>query len=260
MKYTVIFFAVAILSYFLGNVNFAILISKIKNKDIRKQGSGNPGTLNMSRTFGLKIGILTLFLDVLKGAVPTFLGWIIFKDVYVSGTNFVAADLAKISFGFCAVMGHIYPVLMKFKGGKGIASTIGVFVTALATSGLAWAAIAFMAIVAAVAFIYFTEFGAMGSFIAITPSAVGFSVYLYVTYVGTNPFNNEFVFYFVAQIIILLICFFTWFAHRKNIERMLSGEEHATSIKNMITVSRRKKAEKLAQKKAKEEADASIDA
>lgn len=261
MKYWILFGVLTVLSYFMGNFNFAVIISKLKNKDIRKQGSGNPGTLNMSRTFGLKTGLITFFLDVMKGAVPAFLGWIIFKDVYVGGTNFELADLAKYTFGFAAVIGHIYPVFMKFKGGKGIATTIGVFTLSLITCSIerksfAWAAISIMAIVAAIAFIYFTEFGAMGSFIAITPMAVGSSVYLYITYVGTNPYNEAFVLYFVSQLIILAICFFTWFAHRKNIERMLEGEEHATSIKKMIMDSRKKKEEKIKAAKEKNETKA----
>ena len=60
----------AIASYFVGNVNWAVIISKFKKTDIRTMGSGNPGTLNMSRNFGLKFGLLTFFLDIMKGVVP----------------------------------------------------------------------------------------------------------------------------------------------------------------------------------------------
>ncbi len=230
----VIFGVIALLSYMFGNINFAIIISKLKKNDIRKLGSGNPGTLNMSRNFGLKTGILTLFLDALKGAIPCLIGFFVFKKVYVDTTSFLLADLAKYFFGLCAVLGHIYPVVFKFKGGKGIATTIGVLTACSCTEGIAWAVVAIMAIVAAVVFIYVTEFGAMGSFIAITPPAVANSICMFMTYYKFSTYSNEFILYIITVFILLLICFFTWFAHRKNIERMLSGEEHATSIKEMI--------------------------
>jgi len=62
-------------SYLIGCFNNAIMISKLKKSDVRKLGSGNPGTLNMSRNFGLKLGLLTLFLDMLKGVIPTLVGF-----------------------------------------------------------------------------------------------------------------------------------------------------------------------------------------
>ena len=70
------FLLLAIGSYLMGNINFAIIISKLKKKDIRTLGSGNPGTLNMSRNFGLKIGLLTLVLDIFKGAILSALLYI----------------------------------------------------------------------------------------------------------------------------------------------------------------------------------------
>ena len=66
----------AIGAYLIGNISFAIILSKKKNKDITKMGSGNPGTMNMLRNFGFKTGILTLALDVLKGALPTLVGYL----------------------------------------------------------------------------------------------------------------------------------------------------------------------------------------
>lgn len=126
-KYAWLLAGLVLASYFVGNINFALIISKLKKSDVRKLGSGNPGTLNMSRNFGLKIGLLTLFLDMLKGAIPTLVGYFAFYGVFVGeGTpQFYLPDLAKFACGFAAVLGHIYPVFLKFRGGKGIASTIG---------------------------------------------------------------------------------------------------------------------------------------
>lgn len=232
-----------ILSYFVGNINWALLISKFKKSDIRKLGSGNPGTLNMSRNFGLKIGLLTFFLDVLKGAVPTLVAFLVFRNKFFEVSKFNVADFAIYLCGLCAVLGHIYPVALKFKGGKGIASTIGVFLVCESVHGWEWAVVSIMAIVAALAFIYFTEFGAMGSFIAITPPAISGSIRLFMHF--SNASVQAVVIWFITNMLIFLICFFTWFAHRKNIERMLSGDEHPTSIKEMVV---KMKAKKLAEK------------
>ncbi len=242
MSNWILFSIFAVASYFIGNVNNAIWISKLKKNDIRNLGSGNPGTMNMSRNFGIKIGILTLLLDALKGVIPALIGFLVFSNkAPAPGVPFDMADLAKYAFGFCAVLGHIYPVLYKFKGGKGIATTLGALMVCSCTSRLAIAIIAVMACFAAVLFIYHTEFGAMGSFIAITPPAIANSIYLYVKYAGLPGIRSQDVFYMISCGIIGLICFVTWIAHRKNIERMLKGEEHATSFKAMIFKHKQKK-------------------
>lgn len=244
-----ILLALAIGSYFCGNVNWALIISKIKKTDIRKMGSGNPGTLNMSRNLGLKAGLLTFFLDIMKGAIPTLVAYLVLKDKYFYDCEYIIGDFAIYLCGLCAVLGHIYPVVLKFKGGKGIATTIGVFLVCSCAYGFSWAAVVIMALVAALAFIYFTEFGAMGSFIAITPPAIGSSMRLYLLY--SNSIDSKTIAFFVASnMLIFAICLFTWFAHRLNIKRMLSGDEHPTSIKEMVV---KMKAKKAAAKQAKKE-------
>jgi glycerol-3-phosphate acyltransferase PlsY len=115
----VLYYALLIIgSYFIGNISFAIIISKKKNGDITKVGSGNPGTMNMLRTYGFKLGFLTLVLDTLKGAIPSLIGLLIFGKV------------GLYTAGLSAILGHIFPVVRKFKGGKGIACTLGVFLVA----------------------------------------------------------------------------------------------------------------------------------
>ena len=241
-----------ILSYLFGNINWAIFISKLKKKDIRKLGSGNPGTLNMSRNLGLKIGLLTFFLDIMKGAIPVLVSYFVFRGRYFVNTTYAVSDFAIFLCGFCAVLGHIYPVFLKFKGGKGIASTIGVFLVSSSLFGWGWAVVAVMSLVAAAAFIYLTEFGAMGSFIAITPAAVGCSIRLMLLY--RLPIDHlTLTFNITTNMIILLICCFTWLAHRNNIGRMLAGEEHPTSIKEMVV---KMKAKKLQEKAKKDNLDA----
>ena len=237
MNYLILLLILALCSYFIGNINFALIISKSKHQDIRKMGSGNPGTLNMSRNLGIKIGVLTMFLDVLKGAIPTLLGYLIFYNYYFKETAFQVCDLSMYLCGFCAVFGHIFPVFLGFHGGKGIASTIGVGLVCTAVHGW-WMFISIGFWLLAFLFIYFTEYGGMGSFIAITPPMVFSLIYLLIKY-GIN--NAESIYLFLSNLIIFLLFFFTWFAHRKNICSMINGSEHATSIKRMIAKDKAKK-------------------
>ena len=252
MIYSLWLSVLGLISYLIGSVNWALIISRFKRSDIRKLGSGNPGTLNMSRNLGFKFGLLTFFLDVLKGATPTLISYFFFGDEQFVKSSFYIRDFAVYLSGLCVILGHIYPIYFKFKGGKGIASTIGVFLVAESVHGLGWSMVAVMALVAAAVFIYITEFGAMGSFIAITPPAISGSIRLFIEYGKEQDMvaNNNIGYYIVSCMLIFGICFFTWFAHRKNIERMLAGDEHPTSFKSMIVKAKAKKLQE--QQSAKE--------
>ena len=244
MSNAILLIIIAVCSYAFGNVNWARIISGLRHKDITKMGSGNPGTLNMSRNFGLKFGLLTFFLDILKGVLPTLVSFLVLKGKTFRGSDFYVSDLAVYVSGLCVVLGHIYPIIFKFKGGKGIASTIGVFLVCEFVHGWQWGMVNVMALIAAGVFIYITEFGAMGSFIAITPPAISGSIRLYLTYAQSVSEINV-ILCIIVNMIIFSICLFTWFAHRKNIERMLSGDEHPTSIKSLVV---KRRAEKLQKK------------
>ena len=100
-----------VLSYLIGSINFAYLVAKYKKLDISSSGSGNPGTSNVMRTIGKKYAAIVLIGDVLKGFLPILL----FSE------NMLLC-------GFAAVIGHIYPIFYKFKGGKGVATYIGVYI------------------------------------------------------------------------------------------------------------------------------------
>lgn len=219
---------IAIGSYFIGNLNFAILISQSKKKDIRKMGSGNPGTLNMSRQFGLGFGVLTLALDILKGAIPTLFAALIYGDAVFGDSTLRVGEVAQYIAGFCAVLGHIFPAFYKFKGGKGIATTIGVFLV-----GEPWVTLIFAVI--AVAYILITEIGSVGSFIATTPSAVAAVIRFYNDGFAYEPnFEYGMAFFIVADLLVFGIILLTWVAHRQNIKRLLAGEEHVTDWMRMI--------------------------
>ncbi len=230
------FVIIAVVCYFIGCINWAKIISKIKHNDITKVGSGNPGTLNMSRTFGLKIGILTLFLDMLKGGLPAFAGYLIFKDVYFEGTAVCVGDFAKYMCGLFVVIGHIYPVTMRFKGGKGIASTLGAFAFSLITN--AWYFVFVVLVIAfiTIGYIVVTEWGSMGSLIGITLATFAQGIDFYITY-SKDLLNIYVILCFMFLYALFLL---TWFAHRENLFRLLAGEEHHTSVKKMTKKNKQK--------------------
>lgn len=111
----------AIISYFIGNLNFSIIFGKLfYKKDIREMGSGNAGSTNTFRNFGPWMGTLVLICDIGKGVLAVYLA----KYVLFGTLNYNAAYLA----GLFAAIGHIYPVIFKFKGGKGVATIAGMLV------------------------------------------------------------------------------------------------------------------------------------
>ena len=238
------FLLLAIGSYFLGNVNFARIISGAKKKDITKIGSGNPGTMNMSREFGLKIGLLTLLLDVLKGVIPALTARLIFGGMYFGSSNLEICETAQYIAGFFVVLGHIYPVIFGFKGGKGIATTIGVFLVGEWYITLIFAAIAII-------YILITEMGSMGSFIATAPPAIAALIRLYRLGFENEPdFEYGLVFFSVTMLLIAGIILLTWLAHRQNIKRLLAGEEHETGWIDMIRKAKIKRKQNKANKTA----------
>ncbi len=195
---------VATISYLFGNISFARIISRKLNSDITKLGSGNPGTTNILRNFGFKIGLINFILDILKGFVPVLITSLIFNN-----------EILTYIAGLSVIIGHIYPVIFKFKGGKGIASMVGVF---FATN---WLVTLIVVVVAAIAWLIF-KYGSMSSFICVTVLTVVEGVLAK----NTLPKSESKVVCMLLYTIFLL----TWFAHRKNIERLLIGKESKVDL------------------------------
>lgn len=195
---------IVILSYFMGNISFSRFLAKTKNKDITKLGSGNAGSTNILRNFGFKFGVLNLTLDILKGFIPSFLAYKVFGD------NLIYLYIAGIS----VMLGHIYPVIFKFKGGKGIASMLGVFLAADPVVTLIVIA------VAAVSWLLF-KYGSVASFICVTSLTVYEGIKA-KSLVGNEP-------KIVCALLFVIFCL-TWYAHRSNIERLLCGRESKVSL------------------------------
>lgn len=221
------FLLAAVVCYLIGSFNFAVLIARVKKVDIRHQGSGNPGTMNMTRTLGTKFGIINFICDVLKGGVPTLVGWIIYKDYVFVGTTIAVSDFARYFFGLFVIVGHIFPVTMGFKGGKGIASTIGLFLFALPCEQWWYFLIALGVLAVVIVYVIFFELGSMGSLLGVTT----FSIWQAALFVGRYSDLLTNIWVVVMLMILLAINLLTWIAHHKNIYKLLAGEEHRTKVR-----------------------------
>ena len=216
------FIIVIVLSYLFGNVNFAILISKLKKRDIRKLGSGNPGTMNMLRNFGVGIGLLTLALDALKGVLPCIMGWLVCGNTWSFGGDKIGLYVGGLS----VIVGHIFPVFYKFKGGKGVASSVGV---CLVISPI----VTLISFVIGALFLVFIKIGSITSFIIIS-FPIAFNAFKVMNSGGSIA---------VAALLFATFCL-TLFAHTQNIIKLFSGTERQVVLfKNLGKKKNKKKAE-----------------
>lgn len=221
------FIVAAVVCYFIGCFNFAVLISHFKKSDIREKGSGNPGSMNMTRTFGLKIGALNFVCDMIKGGAPALAAYFLFKDYVFAGTEFCVSDFARYFFGLFVIIGHIFPVTLKFKGGKGIASTMGLFVFALPCDTWWYFFIVALLLFGAFFYILLTSWGSMGSLIGVASVTVFQAVVFIIKY--ENDLLNGWL--IAVLMILLMLNVLTWGAHNKNIYKLVAGEEHHTGKK-----------------------------
>ena len=224
------FVIIAVCAYFLGNVSFARIFARFKKQDITKLGSGNPGTTNVIRNYGFLPGVLTLLGDALKGAIPAIVGFY----VYGGPAGGVEALLALYGAGFAAILGHIYPVFYKFKGGKGMATTLGVFAVADPLIMLIVLAILFVIVL-------FSDYISIGSLLLVT-------IFTLIE-VSKIPDTADPALSMVVRLIIFGIFAITWFAFRSNIFRLLVGKENKANLKRAI--SKLKKAEIKKEKQTK---------
>lgn len=203
---------IVICSYFLGNITFARPLSKAIHDDITTHGSGNPGTMNMMRTHGAKFGILTLVLDALKGVVSCLTAYFIFggKD----GGNL--AELMKAIAGFSCFIGHLYPVVYKFKGGKGVATACGI---GFCINPLLMIPVAIIFI----AILFTTEIASLSSMVAVASFILTQTV-IYIIKANYFPI-----------IPIMLILLFVVYAHRSNIVRLIQGKENKVHVRKYFS-------------------------
>lgn len=200
-------------AYFIGNINFALLLSKRNQSDITKTGSGNPGAINMLRTHGIKLGGLTLMLDILKGAIPALFAFYLMGGVQ----NAQMATTMLYWAGLFVVIGHIFPVMLKFKGGKGVAATLGIFLVA---NPLATIVIFVLGLI----YLWFFEYGSVASLFMITSLVLFEGIRL-------GAYQNIFI-----CLALLGLLFLSLFAHRQNIKRLLKKSENKLSLKALLNI------------------------
>ena len=202
---------VALVAYLIGSVRFSVIISKkMAGFDVREKGSGNAGATNMLRSVGTKAAVLTLLCDALKGVVAIIFAII----VGAIAKNSDKALLVQIA-GILVVIGHTFPVFFNFKGGKGVATSLGVLLMTNWKIGL-------ICLVFALVLMALTRMVSMGS----VGAAVLFPVL--VLFINTNYTISDGSSYFVYSIILALIVAFN---HRSNIQRILDGTENKISFK-----------------------------
>lgn len=193
------------LAYIVGSINFATIISSLKNKDIRSLGSGNPGTMNMLRSVGKLWGCLTFILDFFKGVAFALIGMFVFKE---------CPEVAMYSLGFVAVLGHIFSCFLKFKGGKGVATSLGVFAV---IHPIVFAA----AFASMIAYLVFCKKGFIGSLIAISVCVIT-NLVLVCIYRGC---------YYYINIVILCVWLpLIFLTHKDNFKRLFKKEENSLSL------------------------------
>ena len=181
------------LSYLLGSIPSGYLFFKFKNSgDIRDYGSQSIGATNVLRTTGWKLAIPVALIDILKGFLPAFLGLKFFDD-----------SRWALVFGFCAIVGHCFPLFLKFKGGKGVATTVGVY-----------AAIGIVPLLLMIAI--FLLVTALSRYISLG-SLVGALSFPFLSYF----FGGETEVLYLGTAVFLLIAF----KHKGNIQRLIQGNE-----------------------------------
>ncbi len=189
-------------SYLVGSIPFGLLLGKAKGVDVREHGSRNIGATNVWRVRGKALGLTAFALDFLKGLLPALLFWRL-------SPGWPAPPYGPILCGAAAVLGHTFPVWLKFKGGKGVATSAGFM------AGVMWLpfVIALAVFVAVVAWSRYISLGSMLASVALVIAAILFTPY---------PLTIN----LPLTVLSVLLCFLIIIRHRNNIERIRNGTEN----------------------------------
>ena len=185
-----------ICAYLLGSVPFGLLFARTVGVDVRQSGSGNIGATNVGRLLGRKLGVLTLVADVGKGALPPLAAGWLFRDL-------ANLELWLVLSGTAAFLGHLFPIYLRFKGGKGVATALGVFLVLSP-----WAV--------AVAVLVFGGSVLISGYVSVGSLMAAGLMPVTVWFLGGSPLRVG-----LAMFVALLI----WLCHMDNIDRLLKGDE-----------------------------------
>jgi len=198
-----IYIGLAVIGYLLGSIPFGlILVRVVRGEDVRLTGSGNIGATNVARSGGAMLGITTLILDALKGYLSVFIASILSQRS--PGVELgLAASLAAL----CAILGHVFPIWLKFRGGKGVATAVGAFV------GLAPRAV-FVVLAIFIVIVLISRYVSLGSVVA---SAMFPLLAFFLYRAESSPAAVAVT--LAASLLIIL-------KHKANIRRLLDGTEN----------------------------------
>lgn len=199
----ILFFLV---SFLIGSFPSAHIVSSLQGVDIKKAGSGNAGATNVLRSVGWKSGVIVMIFDIVKGILPFWL-----FSYFQIEPAIIQVEWIPMMGGFLAVLGHIFNPFMKFNGGKGIATSVGLYLYLLPIPCL------MSALVGAIV-LYWKKIASLGSILGFF-----FLPIFYVIYAGEN-FSSKILSLVILNFILVL------FTHRQNIKRIIDGTE--LSFKN----------------------------
>jgi len=198
----------AAISYLLGSIPFGYLLVRIfRGEDVRQSGSGNIGATNVSRKSPV-LGLLTLLLDALKGTCAVLLADKIFERAWPGNIDVSLYPLLSV-IALCAILGHMFPVWLRFRGGKGVATSVGAFALLLPRATLgAFAIFVFVAIL--------SRYISLASILA----AVSLPIFAWFSLRDTNPQNYMAIFPVAIASALVIV------KHHDNIRRLLAGTEN----------------------------------
>jgi glycerol-3-phosphate acyltransferase PlsY len=205
----------AVIAYLIGSINFSVIISKkVAGFDVREKGSGNAGSTNMLRSVGKKAAAVTLLCDILKGVVAIIISVLVGNIVKEANREL----LLQVA-GIAVVIGHTFPIFFGFKGGKGVATSLGILLMTNWQIGL-------ICLVFAIVLIVLTRMVSLGSCAAaiLFPVLTLFINNSYTILTEGKNGNTYFVYSVILAIIVL-------YNHRSNIQRLMNGTENRISFK-----------------------------
>ena len=201
----------AVIAYAIGSVNFSVILSKkMAGFDVRERGSGNAGTTNMLRSVGKGPAALTLILDILKGVVAILIAKFIVGNIASEANTAILVQIA----GFFAVVGHTFPVFFGFKGGKGVATSLGILLVMNPLIGG-------ICLVFALVVMALTRMVSLGSIMAAILFPV-LTIFITDSYIADG---YNYIIFGIAMAVLVI------FNHRSNIKRLYNGQENKLSFK-----------------------------
>lgn len=216
-----------LIAYLLGSINFAIIFSKIfVHKDVRDYGSHNAGMTNTMRVAGVLPGALTFIFDVLKGVAAAYIGFLVFKHCYslTESQMFLPIYGGYLCAVFCMI-GHCLPVFFQFKGGKAVATCLGVMIVCNFPAAII-AVFVFALLIVSSRMVSLSSIIAVASMLVTVPT-YQMSGILPFTLNIDGPIGAN----FIILIFNLIMVFLVVIKHKENIDRMLKGTERKVSFK-----------------------------